>query len=399
MLTTTRHIPDPDKSRSAQAGFSMLFIIGVILALSTLSAGILSMSTSSLYTELNALSFAQARSVALSGYTYVQQFKEDYDELEGVTIQVDSASQFTIGDDMRQHQDSEGNLWMEVEITGTVHKGTANEANYVLDRSFQPEDQGAITFADNWEDFKAITPSNNTTPITKNDDKTFTIGNNQNYAFGAFYYMGTKRLNWGDNECTTGECQFKRGFRLFFVSDYETSNADGIVFTWFNAQADAGSYHGNDCEDYYAFFNSGVSCSSFTDSNNPIYVSVYNACSDSSNCTLYASVGGDSQHGEMIGYAGDGRYYQSYNSSGYSTLKGWLDPEQNGIQPPKMGIEFDNFYNSASSICNRGVVAPPQSGTRNDPGSSGNASHVAYVFGPSGNSVGGPSLANLRVEF
>ncbi len=376
MLITTPKIMVSDSGRSTEAGFSMLFLIGVILALSTLAAGIASMSTSSVYNQLNALSFAQARAVALSGYTYVQQFKEDYDELEGQTIQLSDDSEFTVGDDMRQRQDSEGNLWMDVEIIGTVHKDTAFEANYVLDRSFQPEDQGAITFADNWEDFKETTPDDNTTPITKNEDKTFTIGNNAYYAFGAFYYTGSKTLNWGDNKCVYGECQFNLGFRLFFVSHYEKSDADGIVFTWFNARIDDTKYYDTDAADYDNEKYTQPESNNSGTANNLIYVSRMYACDNSlSSCEPYMSVGGDSQHGEMIGYAGDGRYYSSYGS--YSaTVKGWLDPEQNGIQAPKMGIEFDNYHNGSTSICSNGTTAPPQTSSRNDP----SVPHIAYVF-------------------
>lgn len=377
--------------RNAEAGFSMLFIVGALLAMSTLAAGILSLTTSSVYTEFNAMSYAQARLVSLSGYNYVLQFKEDYDELEGMTISLGNDSEFTIGDNMRQRQDANGNLWMDVEIIGTVHKGTANEANYVLDRSFQPEDQGAITFADNWEDFDEVTPDDGLgkNPITKNEDKTFTIGNSETYAFGAFYYMGTKTLNWGANECVLGECQFKYGFRLFFVSHYDSSAADGIVFAWYNAQLDGTgteqSMHGKDCKDY-AGYSSDDTYPDYTyckdqiaDANNIIYGSRYEACKsgDNSNCDLYASIGGDSQHGEMIGYAGDGRYYKSYNNR---TLYGWLDPERNGIQEPKMGIEFDNFWNSSTNICNSGIEANPVSGSRHDPGSSSSPSHLAFVF-------------------
>ncbi len=368
----------------AESGFSLLFIIGAILAISTLAAGMLSLSTSSVYTELNTLSIAQARLVALSGFNYVLQFKEDYDELEGSTFTLDNDSQFTIGDNMRQRQDSDGILWMDVEIIGTVHKGTPSEANYVLDRSFQPEDQGAITFADNWEDFKEITADNGKNPITKNSDKTFTIGNNENYAFGAFYYMGTKSLNWGANECVLGECQFKYGFRLFFVSHYDTSAADGITFAWYNAQNDGtgtdASVHGKDCTDYEAYSDEDdyTACQdSMADSTNTIYASIYEACeADSSDCGLYASVGGDSNAGEMIGYAGDGRYWKSTSNR---TLSGWLDPEQNGIQAPKMGIEFDNFYNSSSNICGS-IGNIPSTGSRNDPYYSGYPSHLAYVY-------------------
>ena len=116
------------------------------------------------------------------------------------------------------------------------------------------------------------------------------------------------------------------------------------------------------------------------DATNTIYGSKYEACAkdeNSADCDLYASVGGDSQHGEMIGYGGDGRYYKVFNDR---TLYGWLDPERNGIQEPKMGIEFDNFWNNDVGICSSGTTANPVTGSRDDPGSRNSAAHLAYVF-------------------
>jgi len=66
------------------------------------------------------------------------------------------------------------------------------------------------------------------------------------------------------------------------------------------------------------------------------------------------SVGGDADMGELMGWAGPG-------SSG------------KGIQPPKIGLEFDTWYNDCAAN-------PCQIASRCDPDSSANLDHLAYVF-------------------
>lgn len=67
------------------------------------------------------------------------------------------------------------------------------------------------------------------------------------------------------------------------------------------------------------------------------------------------AVGGTTTQGELMGWAGPG-------ASGL------------GIRPPKMGLEFDTFYNS----CGSNLTSP---GSRCDPtGTGNNPDHMAYVF-------------------
>jgi type II secretory pathway pseudopilin PulG len=317
---------------SRQRGFSLIYVILVILGLSTLGAALATLTQSGFQSQLNESAIAQARYIAISGFNYVKQFKEDYLDLDGLTFNFGNAGQFTVSD-MRYLPTISGRL--EARVVGTVYPGTAREANYVIFQEFDAEDQGAITFRENFDDFDVITSDPSKTPVVKNADNTFTVGANQYFAFGGMYYTGDKELNWGDNNCTAGSCDFKEGFRMFFVSSYTSSQADGLVFTWFN---------------------------------------------DENNTTT--SIGGDSQHGEMIGYAADSRVYTS-GSYGDGTVKQFLDGHAQGIQPPKMGVEFDNYRNHyTSTICSSDRFTGPRTSRRADHDDSDQwrRAHIAYVF-------------------
>ena len=317
--------------RSTQKGFSLVYAIFVILALGTLSAALVTLTRSGMETELNETSISQARYIALAGFNYLKQFKEDYLELEDKTFSFGNAGQFTISD-MRYLPTLSGR--MEARVQGTVFPGTSREANYVIFQEFDVEDQGSITFRENFDDFTPITSDDSKTPILKNSDNTFSIGANQYNAFGAMYYTGDKELNWGANNCTDGVCDFKMGFRMFFVSTYTASAADGLVFTWFNSDNNTTS-----------------------------------------------SVGGDSQHGEMMGYAADSRIYLRASSGG--EVYRFLDGQATGIRPPKMGVEFDNYMNNyTDSICSTNKFTDPLTSRRSDhyDGTQWKRAHVAHVF-------------------
>jgi len=358
------HATTPRPGRR-QAGFSMLYMILVLVALSTLAASLTTLTRTGMETQLTETAIAQARYMALAGFNYIRQFKEDYTELEGRTFSFGNAGQFTISD---VRDDPRMDTLMEARIVGSVNVGTAREANYVIFRLFNTEYPGAITFRDDFDDFHVQTSDPDKDPVVKNADKTFTIGNNENYAFGSMYYHGDKKLNWGQNVCNFSNatmsvgCDFKDGLRMFFVSHYATNNADGIVFTFFGTNSTSGGEL------------------------NPYYQTPVEVCS-SSECgeAIYAqaSVGGESQHGEMIGYAGDGRVYDSTNgsnscdSSGGKDVRFWLDPEQNGIQPPKFGVEFDNYPNTGTgSICADGTYCPARTSQRKDTSND----HISFVY-------------------
>jgi hypothetical protein len=83
------------------------------------------------------------------------------------------------------------------------------------------------------------------------------------------------------------------------------------------------------------------------------------------------TVGGDSYMGELMGWAGPG-------STG------------NGIKPPKIGLEFDTWYNDCGS-------SPYLAASRCDPDTTSNLDHMAYVFWGS-NSSPSPSSQTLYIN-
>jgi hypothetical protein len=133
--------------------------------------------------------------------------------------------------------------------------------------------------------------------------RTIDLGAHIYHAFGAIWYTGDKYPNHPDYGCQAGECRFRNGYRTtyrFSLMPQAGAQADGITFTTMNAEQ-----NGTD------------------------------------------SVGGASKWGELVGYAGDGRIYSDTGDDI------WLDPEQNGLQPPKFALEFDTWYNYA------GMCYPP----------------------------------------
>lgn len=135
--------------------------------------------------------------------------------------------------------------------------------------------------------------------------------------FGALWYQG----NAVPGNCTGGRCDFGEGFRAFFVFQFGAgSTGDGFTFAFFNGTE-------NDVR----------------------------------------AVGGHTGRGELMGYAGA----SCTNEICTSTLDG---QGGRGIQPPKVGIEFDVYSNYGSvDVC--------ASGSRRDGNESPNPrNHVGYVF-------------------
>ncbi len=138
-----------------------------------------------------------------------------------------------------------------------------------------------------------------------------TVGNNLNDTAGSIIYGGDSDVGF----CANGVCNFGIGIRVYFEFTFETPDTSS------NSQAQA---------DGFTFF-------------------LINGTNNSSNSTGGAPVG--TSMGELLGYGGPGV------------------TDGNGLQPPKMGIEFDTYPNSGTgSIC--------QSNSRNDAPDN----HMALMF-------------------
>ncbi len=143
------------------------------------------------------------------------------------------------------------------------------------------------------------------------------------YTFGAIWYSGA---NLSGN-CTDGKCDFGKGIRAFFTFSFDTtSQADGFIFALTNG-----------------FYN---------DKN---------------------TIGGDSRYGEFIAYSGDSRTFSGGNVAFFRDRREGL-----GIRPPKMGVEFDTWYNGCSALDN-GVNSRCDTWYAN-PSYSAVNHHMAHVF-------------------
>jgi len=146
-------------------------------------------------------------------------------------------------------------------------------------------------------------------------------------AFGGAWYDADKSVGGVSDFCDTGRCRFGIGIRAFFTLTY-TGTGDGFIF------------------------------------------SIVNGANNDVN-----SIGGDIQASELLGYAGDSRLVANPTAA-----TDFLDNGGWGLQPPKIGLEFDtriNFddaFEQTQDYCSVNLTD-----TRNDPLASGKDA-VQYVF-------------------
>ncbi|MCX5844345.1 MAG: hypothetical protein NT022_11500, partial [Deltaproteobacteria bacterium] len=235
-----------------------------------------------------------------------------------------SGRDFTMANQDKFRLDIAGNV---ITSTGIVNEGTPREAR----RKITITKLGFGSQSD-ISGFAGMTPkiqSGSSFVQVNGAGTTASLGRWESGRFGALWYSGGAV----QGNCTGGKCSFGPGFRAFFVFKFDAgSSGDGFTF---------------------AFFNGGVDI-------NGIQINDINA------------VGGDTGRGELLGYAGDSRYYDSIGVLQFLDLRGGR-----GIQPPKMAIEFDPYSNCCDS--------PPCGSCKNNICSSnsrydGDYNHMAYVF-------------------
>ena len=106
------------------------------------------------------------------------------------------------------------------------------------------------------------------------------------------------------------------------------------------------------------------------------------------------SVGGDVQLSELLAYAGDSRTVASPSGPG-----DFLDGKGEGLEAPKMAVEFDGRRNNQSETICRDATTVNQ-GSRFDPDFSGNdRDTVQYVFwGSDNDQINAPCRENTLVS-
>jgi hypothetical protein len=195
-----------------------------------------------------------------------------------------------------------------------------------------------------------VSPINSSFIGVDNTQKSIVISGSS--GFGSVLFDDTRPIGGRTNFCVadtipedgfnrTG-CLFERGIRVFFILDFNyqnltNNNADGLTFSIING--------------------------TLNDSN---------------------SVGGDFQLSELLAYAGDSRLDNNSTPT-------FLDGSGEGIEPPKMAVEFDGRSNNATlSICSNATTVNVN--TRNDP----TTDAVHYVFWGKNTSIDAPCRNNNK---
>ncbi len=305
----------------AQRGAALLYAVFAITAVAVLGTGIYFMTTTSTFSGLGANDRNRAYQLALAGKDYaVMKNLENTAGAREFKLLNDDRFQLEIVDDL------------DPDVTKIISKGIVKKTPYEASQSITVRISGFkrradISFA---KDIQAFTkPVESKTGLITTDTaagrvslgKINTGGAAWENNFGALWYRG----NAVQGDCTDGRCRFGTGFRAFFVFRINASaaGADGFTFTVFNGDT----------------------------ATNDVF-----------------SVGGDTDKGELMGYAGDSRLAGGYLDGITRTAAGCPTPlacaAGRGIQPPKMAVEFDAKANNDPSA---GVCDPDSRNDEPDP--------------------------------
>ena len=165
-------------------------------------------------------------------------------------------------------------------------------------------------------------------------EKFITIGGGSGNRLGSVLFRDTRNIGGIRNFCSDGSCLFGQGIRLFFTLEY-TDSGDGFVFALIN-----GNPNKNDL----------------------------------------ASVGGDIERSEMLGYAGDSRLSVDGTSPPVPPFLDNSGPKR-GLIPPKIGLEFDTKVNLSAGSTYCESLSSLKADTRNDPGNQAdNRDAVQFIY-------------------
>ena len=317
--------------RLNQKGNILLFAVVAMTAIAVLGTGIYFITTTATFSGLGANQQNRAYQLAIAGRDYALT-----KNLGDTASLYPSGRDFTFTNGDKFHLVISGDT---ITSTGIVNVGTPYEAKrtiMVTKTGFGS--QADISFAKDIQSFTAPAQSKAgfiTTDTGAGQVSLGKIGSSWQGTFGALWYQGAA----APGNCIGGRCEFGTGFRAFFVFQFGAgSTGDGFTFTFFNGDTATNNFY---------------------------------------------SVGGHTDRGELMGYAGDSKTTTSYLDLDNRTTAGCPGTlgctGGRGIQPPKMAIEFDPYANHGTSdVC--------ASGSRrdgydiSDPSNNNKGNHVAYVF-------------------
>jgi hypothetical protein len=307
-----------------QKGGVLLYAVIAMTAISVLGTGIYFLTTTSTFGGLRANQQNRAYQLAVAGKDYAL-----VKNLGDTASQYPSGRVFTFSNGDKFHLVISGDT---ITSTGIVNENTPYEARRTLTVTKTGfSKQADISFAkDILSSFSAPAQSQPGFITKVTGAAQISLGKTtMPDTFGALWYRGSGAAG----NCSGGRCNFGTGFRAFFIFQFgATSTGDGFTFTFFNGDPATNDVH---------------------------------------------SVGGDTNRGELLGYAGDSRLSTGYldgNNRAVAGCPGTLGcAAGRGIQPPKIAIEFDPFPNYGSAdVC--------ASGSRRDGNESPDRHHVGYVY-------------------
>ena len=266
----------------------MLYAIVAFAAISVLGTGIYFMTTTSTFSGLGANSQNRAYQLAVSGRDYA--IIRNLHPIESGNYTMANGDIINIAISVNQTTSTD-----TITSTGIVNINTPYEAKRTISitKTSQPDIGG--------KEIGSFSPTATAQAGFASVDTTtaqISLGKLQPSLFGSVWYGGTNALG----NCQSGKCDFGTGFRAYFTFKLARQGTDiphGFTFAVFNG----------------------------TDNSS-------------------TSAGGDFGMPELLGYGGDS--CTARNASDICTS--YLDSVGKGINPPKIGIEFDGRQNAGSAL-------------------------------------------------
>ena len=127
---------------STQSGSVLMYLVAVIVVAGALSAGLVSLTTTSTFTQLSQGNSEQARYMAMAGYEYAKKRLQE----EAPDIEIDEIEEtYSLGDDryfdltfVSETETSRFANNYTFVSEGTVYAGTSRQASYEIEGEFEP---------------------------------------------------------------------------------------------------------------------------------------------------------------------------------------------------------------------------------------------------------------------
>jgi len=220
---------------------------------------------------------------------------------------------------------------------GTIYSGDYLFGQGIYDASFIRPNENTEIKGEEWISNQQENESTSSFFERNMTDFELDIGGGRTNEFGSAFFNATMSIGGAQDYCQQGACRFNMGVRVFFLLKFNNQHqGDGITFT---------------------LLSKG-----------------FGALGPPNNSA--SSVGGDFQLSELMGYGGDSRT----DAAGTTFVA--TNPDDRGLDPPKIAVEFDTRTNNTAGDPPPDYCANASNlntNSRNDP-LTGNEDAVQYVF-------------------